>query len=150
MSGNSSLLGPLDLPVAREDTESRHPNSVVREDLLRQRLVAGQKKPARVASGVGGPLELQVTDDVRVEDRFAIELLEEIEHDVRLELLDRGPKRGQLVAQADHYHVVSEPAQPLAHVELGLERGDLCRGKRADVFGGDETLVHENDDSPSL
>jgi hypothetical protein len=125
-------------------------NSVVREHFLRQRLVAGEQKSPRVATRVGSSLKLQVSDDVCIEDCLISELFEQIEHHVRLEILDRRPKWRQLIAQPDQDDFVPEQAQPFAHVELGLERLDFCFRKLADVPGRDEAVVHEHDNPPSL
>ena len=85
-----------------------------------------------------------------VEDRLSVELLQQIEHHVRLELFERFSKWGQLVAETDHHDIVAQPAKGLADVVLGLEVRDLLRGEAADVFGGYEARVGENDDSPAL
>ena len=75
---------------------------MVRQHLLRERFVPGEQKAAWIASGVRSALKLQIADDMCVEDRLPVELLEEVEHDVWLELLDRGAKWRPLVAQPDH------------------------------------------------
>ena len=143
-------LRRLDLSIPWKDTELRNLNPVVGQNLLRQRLVAGKEKPSRVAAGIGSALKLQVPDDVRVENRLSVELLEKVEHDVRLESLNRPTERCELVAQADHHDFVAKCTKTLADLELRLERRDLLVGKVADVIRGHETFVCENDDSPPL
>ena len=104
------LLGSDDFAVARKDPKSWHLNAVVGQHLLRKRLVAREQKPPGVAPRVRCVLKLQVTDDVSIEDRFSTELLEQVEHHVRLELFDRGAQRRKLVAQTNHQHVVPHEA----------------------------------------
>ena len=67
--------------------------AVVREDLLRERLVARQHEATRIAPGVRHEQQLEVAHDVLVELAQPEERLDQVEDDVRLPLLQRFPDR---------------------------------------------------------
>jgi len=73
---------------------------MVDEELLRQRLLARDDHAARVAAGVRDAQELEQAHDVVVEQDVAVKLLEQVEHDVRLELLDGVADGQQLILDA--------------------------------------------------
>ena len=68
-----------------------------------------------------------------VEAREAVELLEQVEDDVRLEGLHRLADRQQLVGDAEGLHLVAEAAQRLEHVVLGLPLEGLALAGGVDV-----------------
>ena len=95
MSGKVSRLGRRGLAAARDHREVRHGNAVVVEQLLRQRLVAREEHAARIAAGVGQPQQFEVADDVLIERADFVKRLEQIERDVRLELVVGLPDGGR-------------------------------------------------------
>jgi hypothetical protein len=62
---------------------------VVDQQLLRESLFPRDDHAARVAPRVGHPQQLEQAHDILVEEDVAVELLEQVEHDVRLEIADR-------------------------------------------------------------
>ncbi len=118
---------------------------MVGQDLLGERLVAGQEQAWRAAAGVGDVVQLQVVDDEQLVAPLAAELLEQVEHDVRLELLDPLPQRPQLVVEPQDVHVVPRLPQLTLDVVLRLERLDLGVGELLDLLSRwrDQALVDE-------
>ena len=53
-------FGERGLAAAADDREVRHRDAVVREELLRERLVARQNQPARVAAGIRQAQQFEV------------------------------------------------------------------------------------------
>ena len=82
--GNFRRRGPPHLAVHREDGEARHVDTMIGENLFRERLVFRKGQAARVASRVGKLHQFQIADDVLVEHGLAVKLFDEIEGDVRL------------------------------------------------------------------
>ena len=68
-------LGPANRPADAEDLELRHLDAVIREQLLRERLVAREQQAARIAARVRQLQQLEMADDVLVEDRDVVEAL---------------------------------------------------------------------------
>ncbi len=128
---------------------SGNANPVIREQLLRERLVAREDQAARIATRVGQPQQLEIADDVLIEGRDAGERLHQVEDDVRLEETDRRPDAAEVVVDAEHAHLVADLAQRLddvvLHLPLGLEDVDAGR-----VLGWDEVVVHEREDAELL
>ena len=112
------------------------------QQLLRERLVAREHEPARVAAGVGNAEQLQVGDDVLVEDRHVLEVFEQVEDDVGSEVLDRGADDAEIGADALRLHVVAERAERLQHVVLGLPL-DAREVGVAGVVRRKEHLLHK-------
>ena len=80
---------PLHLAADRKHGELRHRDAVIMQELLRQRLAARDDHAARIASGIRHLQQLEVAHDILVEDHLAVELLQQVEHHVRLPVLDR-------------------------------------------------------------
>ena len=93
---------------------------MIGEDLLGQRLIAGKRQPARVAAGVGLLAQLEIAHDMLVEMADAVELLDEVEGDVRLVRIDGAADGREVVRNADGNDLVPELLDRIAHVELGL------------------------------
>src|SRR4029079_6779011 len=87
---------------------------------LRDGLVAREHEAARVAAGVRHVEQLEVRDDVLVEDRDVLEVLEQVEDDVRLELLDAGADDAEVCADPELADLVAEVAERPYDVKLGL------------------------------
>ena len=92
ISGNVQPLGQRRLAAGPNDRELGHRNAVIREQLLRERLVAREDEAARIAAGVGQAQQLEIADDVLIEGRDAGKRLHQVEDDVRLE--EPGGRRG--------------------------------------------------------
>ena len=94
---------------------------------LGQILAARQDQAARVAAGVGDLHQLEIARDVLVIDRLVVELLEQREHDVRLESLDLFADRLDLLLRAERANVMACRAQGADDVVFGLPFVDFAR-----------------------
>ena len=148
-SGNASDVGPAHRPPQREDREPRHADAVIRQDLLGQRFVPGQRQPARVGAGVGLVDQLEIADDVLVARRDAVEIFDEVEADMRAER--RGSHRTSTARSrlhADRPHFMAQGAKACEHVVLGLEWRDVrWRSVRSTECRRNERLVHHHQDA---
>ena len=121
---------------------------MVGEQLLRERLVAGEYQAARVAACVGQPKQLQIADDVLIERGYAGKRLHQVEHDVRLEQSGGRADAAELVVESEHPDAVAHFPQRLddvvLHLPFGLEDVDAGR-----VLGRHEVIVHERE-NPKL
>ena len=138
-----------DLAAAPEHGEFRHGDPVVRHQLLRQRLVARQQEPARVAPGVRHAQQLEIADDVLVEEVDVVERLEEVEDNRRLPLLHGEADRVELVLNAERLDLVPVLAQRRDDVELGLPLG-VHHVDAGEVVGRHQVLVDEDEDALAL
>ena len=116
---------PLDLAAHRKHREGRRRHAVVMHELLGRVLAARQHQAARIAAGVGHAQQLEIAHHAVVVDRLAVELLQQVEHHMRLEALDRVADRRQLVLDAERHHLVAAAAQRADHVVFGLPGVDL-------------------------
>ena len=99
-SGNCEPPRLAVAPVARQEHEARGRDAVIGEYLLRERLVARDHHPARVAARVGQTHQLEERDHVLVVGNDALELLEQVEGDVWLPVGDRRTKLREVVAES--------------------------------------------------
>ena len=106
-SGNRSRRRNVDAHAAPEDGELRRRNAVIGQQLLAERLVAREQQAAWVAARVGLAHQLEKGDDVLVVRDDAVELLEQIEDDVRLPVGDRAAQIREAVEHADAAYFVS-------------------------------------------
>jgi hypothetical protein len=104
------------------------------EHALRQHLVARQHHPARIAARVALPEELEVGNDVVIVGNDALELVEQIEDDVRAPRVDRRAQLGEIVRHAKNSNLVAELAQRVQNVVLGAELVDFGFAEVADVL----------------
>jgi hypothetical protein len=122
---------------------------VKRQQLLGEPLVARQHQPARVAAGVGQAQQFEIAHHVLVERGDTGKGLDEVEHDVRLEMAGGAADTAQVVADAEHAHLVTGLAQGLDHVvlhlPLGFEHVDAGR-----VAGRHEVLVDQREHALGL
>jgi len=135
----------LELAAGRDHGEARHANAVVVQDLLRQRLVAGEHQAAGVAAGIGDAHEFEKAHHVLVEHRLPVEFLQQIEDDVGLEVLDGPAQRRQVVVEPERLDLVPLLAQAGHHVVLGLVLDDLRVGLAGDVVGRHQIGVHQHE-----
>jgi hypothetical protein len=77
----------LEAFAVRKQVKGRRCGAVRRQDLFRQYFVLRQHETARIGAGVGLPIHLQVSDDVRFVSRDTGKLLQQVEDEVRLPLL---------------------------------------------------------------
>jgi hypothetical protein len=120
---------------------------VIREQLLRQSLVAREHQSAWMAAGVRHLHQLEKADHVMVEVLAAEELFEEIENDVGLPLLDHRADRPELIRHAERPRFMTELAQRGHHVVFGLELVQLLFGKAGHIVRRNHGWVHQNDDA---
>ena len=141
ISGKASRFGRRIGRPIRKTSKSGTVDAVIRQQLLRQRLVARQQQPARVAAGVGQLQQLEMADDVLIEDRHVVEAFEQVEGDVRLPLFGRAADVAEVVVDAERAHLVAEAAQRRDDVELGAprraRRGRCLRGACQAARGAD-------------
>src|SRR5690606_36096199 len=126
-----------------EHGELRRRNAVIRKKLLRERLVPREQKTARVAPGVRLAHQLEKRDDMLIVRDDAVELLQQIERDVRFPLSDRGTQLGQAVEDAYATHFVARLAQRAGDVVLGTPLFDLFFREAFQGFRGDQTRMHD-------
>jgi hypothetical protein len=122
---------------------------VVGEELLRERLVAGQDQSARIAACIRHPEQLQIAHHVLVEAGHAREGFQEIEDDLRFEAADAVADGREVVMDPEHGHVVTALAERLDHVVLHLPFG-LAHVESGRVLGRHEMVVHEREDARLL
>src|SRR5262249_45726709 len=132
-----------------KDGKLRHRDAMIGEELLGDALVARQHEAARVAAGVGDPEQLEVAHHVLVVDRDVVEVLEQVEHRMRLSLGDGVAHDAEVAAHAEALHLVPQVAERGDDVELRLP----LRLRHVDVLrvvGRDEHLVHQREQAELL
>jgi len=107
--------------------ERRDPDPVVREDLLRERLVPGDQQGRGRGAGVAVPVHLEHGREAVLVPRVPSECLAAVEDDLRLELREALEHRLELLGDPDHQDVVPLRHQGAGHVvlrllDLGLHR----------------------------
>src|ERR1035437_5897314 len=140
----------LYLPPHREHRELGNANAVIEQELLRERLAARDDHAARIASRVGNLQQLEEAHDVLVEEDFAVELLQKIEHDVRFPFLDGVTDREQFVLHAERTHLVTDRAKVADDVVLRLPDVDLLFGVPVECVGRHELRMHQRENSQAL
>src|SRR5262245_60020207 len=132
-----------------EDGELGHRDAMVGQQLLRDALVARQHEAARVAAGVRHAEQLEVADDVLVVDRDVVEVLEQVEHRLRLELVQGVADHAQVAAHPEALHLVPQLPERADDVELGLpfHLGDV---DALHVVRGNQRFVHEGQQAQLL
>ena len=138
ISGKPSRAGRLHLAPHREHREGRHRDAVIGDQLLRQVLAARQHQAARIAAGVGNAQQLEIARDVLVVGGLAVELLQQVEDDVRLPA--PRSRRGSASARTGRRAACTSwpaRAQRAHHVVLGLPDVDvLARSGPSSESGG--------------
>ena len=76
-----------------------------------------------------------------------MEFLQQVEDDVRLEFGDRAAQRREVVDQAERARLVTQLAQPLQHVVLGLQLEEFLLAQLLDVLRRNEVGMHEHEDA---
>ncbi len=147
ISGNASRAGRLTLRPHRKHGEGRHRNAVIMHQRLRQILAARQHQAARIAAGIGHAHQFEIADDILVVDRFAVKLLEQREHHVRLPGLDLVADRLELVVHAERAHLVAGGAQRRHHVVFGFPDVDFLLGVALARFRRDQVRMNEHQDA---
>ena len=103
----AQLLGHVEARAAAEHGELRGGDAVVLQQLLGQGLVARQQQAARIAAGVGLAHQLEEGHHVLVVGDDAVELLEQVEDDVRLPVGDGAAQLGEAVEHPEAAHLVA-------------------------------------------
>ena len=140
----------LHLPAHREDREVGHADAMVEQQFLRERLAPRDDHAARIASGVRHLQQLEKAHDVLVEQHLAVEFLEQVEHRVRLPLLDGVADREQLVLHAEGAHFVADRAEVADDVVLRLPDVDLLFGVPLERVGRHQLRMHQREDPQAL
>ena len=121
-------------------------DAMVREQLLRQRLVAREQQPARIAARVGQLQQLEMRDDVLIEDRDVVEALEQIEGDVRLPFGRQAPDLAEVVVDAQRLDLMTHRRQRGDDVVLGPPRRRCDVGAFRDLGRRNQMAMDERDD----
>ena len=122
--------------AARKHHELRRRHAMIGEQLLREHLVARQQHAARIASGVGLVHQFQKRDDVLIVGDDPVELLQQVEDDVRLPLDDGAPQLRQVVAQPQRHDLVAGVLQVRDDIVFGAPLFDfLLRDARSESGG---------------
>ena len=100
-SGRCSRRGTAEALAATKHGELRRRNAMECQQLLAQHLVARQQQAARIAAGIGCAHQLEKRHHVLIVGDDAVELLEQVEHDLRLPLDQRRAQLGQRVEHAE-------------------------------------------------
>jgi hypothetical protein len=116
------------------------------QELFRERLVARQHQAAWATAGIALAQKLQITDDMLVVHRNTVEMDQQIEGDIGLELGEGAPHRPKVAADAEPMHFVTQLLERLDHVPLGAKVRQLLVRQTADVRGGHQVFVHQDDD----
>src|SRR5260221_2097444 len=114
---------------SRNDEEIGNRNAMIREQFLGERFASRKNEPARITSCVRDAQQLEQAHHILIEEHVAVKLFEQIEHDVRLELLDCIANWKKLILHAKRARLVTELPETLHDVEFGFERERLLGGK---------------------
>ena len=139
-----------DFASDRKDRKVRHRDAMMAHELLREILFAGEHHPAWIAARVGHAHEFEIAHHVLVVRDLALKLHEQIEHDMRLPVLDRFADRAQLIRHAERVHFVPVGPQRADHVVLGLPTVDLRFAVALERIRGHQILVEDHQDAESL
>ena len=115
-----SCLGRRDALTARDDDEVRGVDAMIAEDFFRDALVLAQNETGRPAAGKGHALHLENGDDVLVESAVVLELVGEVEKNVRRERFQLLPEQIEIVEDGEMLRRVTERAERVQDVRLGL------------------------------
>ena len=118
--GNLSRAGRAHAFAARDDRELRHADAVVAENLLGDGLVLAERQAGRAAAGERHAVHFEERDDVLVEGAVVLELVGEVEDDVRLEALELLPQQVEVVEDGEVFDRVAEFGERGEDVGLGL------------------------------
>ena len=105
---------------------------MVCEKFFAEGFAAGENESAGVAASVRNSQQLEQAHHVLIEQHVAVKFLEQIEHNVRLELLDCITNWKKLVLHAQCVWLVPEFPEALNDVELGFERERFLRIQSVD------------------
>ena len=117
---------------------------------MRQRLVARQQQAARIAAGVRLAQQLEERDHVLVVGDDAVELLEQVEDDLRLPLGDDAAQFFQLIGDAEAAHFVLRLLERRDHVELGTPLFDFFFAVPFEGVGRNERGMNDDQRPQSL
>ena len=134
----------------REQLEARRRDAMRGEHLLGEHLVARDHHAARVAAGIGLAHQLEVGDHVVVVGDDAVELLEQVEDDVRAPIAHGLAQFRQAVADADDAHLVAEVLQHGQHIVLGPAFLDRRLGQAREIGRRHQCFVHHQQDPAAL
>ncbi len=109
----------------RQDREFRNRDAVEMQELLRKVFAARQHQAARIAAGVGHAAQLQKARDVLVEERLAVEFLQQVEDDVGVPGLDGVADRREFILDAKRANLVAIGTQRRDDVVFGLPGVDF-------------------------
>src|SRR5207253_6294924 len=119
-NGELEPPGPRDAFAAGESDEFRRVDAVVAEDFFGDALVLAKSESGRTATGERHAVHFQERNDVLVERAVVLELVGEIENNVRLEALQFLPEQVEVVENRQLPGVVTEVAERRQDVRLRL------------------------------
>src|SRR5439155_10409021 len=86
--GKAESLRARNAFAARDGDELRHADAMVAQDFFGDSLVLAERQPGRTAPGEGHPVHFEERNDVLVEGAVVLELVGQVENDVRPEALE--------------------------------------------------------------
>jgi hypothetical protein len=137
------------MPSEAEHGELRGGDAVEREQLLAERFVARQEQAPRVAARIRLAHQLEKGYHVLVIGDDAVELLEQIEDDIRLPVGNRAAQLRQTVEHADAAYVMAALAQRSGDVELRPPLLDLLFAVTFEALRGHQARVHHDERAQS-
>jgi hypothetical protein len=114
------LLRSKNRLAAPEHREIRQGHSVIHENLLRQRLVAGEQESPRIAPGVRNEEHLEIGDPILIVHRDVVEVLEQVEEHVGMKALQRSIEDREVASQSHDRDHVPHESKRFDDVELHL------------------------------
>src|SRR4029077_14913449 len=114
------LLRSTDALAARNDHKIRNVDPVVMQNFFRDALVFAERQSGRAAASEGQTLHFEERNDVLIEARVVLELLDQIEKDIWLEAFDFLPDKIDVVENSKVIRGVTELGERGHHVCFGL------------------------------
>src|SRR5438445_7729216 len=115
-----------------KDRKRRHVNAVMGEHHLGKGFVVRDRESAWIAAGVRLLHQLEVTNDVLIVERIAVELFKQIESDMRFEFEQRIANDAEVIVNADLIDFMAHFPEVGNHVPFRFERGYLLRTESFD------------------
>jgi hypothetical protein len=106
--------------AARDGHKVRHMDAVIAENFFGDAFVFAERQAGRAAAGERQPLHFQEGNDILVEGAVVLELIGEVEDDVRLEVLELLPHEVEIVEDGEVLGGVAELFQRREHMGFGF------------------------------
>ena len=114
------LPRPRNALSARDDDEVRSVNAMIAEDFFRDALVFAKRQTGRAAASKRHALHFEKRDNVLIESAVVLELVGEVEKNVRRERLQFLPEQIEIVEDGEMLGRVTERPERAEDVRLGF------------------------------